>query len=299
MLNRIVLTIALSISMLAVAVTANAGPIFLTGHDPDFHAQGEAGARNLLTAGLAFATGGAYVAGATFSGASTLGAGKFLWVEGRPGDPGPLSGGVPGGHLIGENGLGVVGLSLGTDYDRVNAAELALLTDFSAYTAIAVASSFGGLLTRAELDGLISRKTDIETFINAGGGLFASAECSATGGICGANLLGGTTAPDLFGFLPVDVTSIGVAGPFTLTPFGATLGLVTSDLQSPTHNAFGLVGGLSVVDTDTAGNAVTLAGNVTVGGGGFTPVPEPSTVLLFGTGVLGLIGYARRRQNNK
>ncbi len=30
-------------------------------------------------------------------------------------------------------------------------------------------------------------------------------------------------------------------------------------------------------------------------GGGGQPVPEPSTVLLFGTGVLGLIGYARRK----
>ena len=251
-----------------------AGPIFLTGHDPDFHAQDNAGAANLLTVGLNFATGNT----------ATLNDGnKFLWVESRlP---------TPGGHRIGENALtGALGLTLGTHYDRANAAELASITDFSVYSAIAVASSFGGLLRRAELDGLIARSNDIETFINGGGGLFASSECFP----CGANLLGGGTAPNLFGYLPVAVTSIGAAAPFTATAFGTGLGLVDSDLNSPTHNSFGAVGGLNIVDTDAAGNATTLAGNVTIGGGGFNPVPEPSIIALFAAGLFG-IGFARRR----
>ena len=37
---------------LAVANQASAGPIFLTGHDPDFHAVESGGARNLLKSGL-------------------------------------------------------------------------------------------------------------------------------------------------------------------------------------------------------------------------------------------------------
>jgi hypothetical protein len=251
-----------------------AGPVFLTGHDPDFHSQSAdpegAGASNLLMVGLDFAT------GSTTASATE----KFLWVESR------IS--TPPGHRVGEAGLGELGLTLGTHYDRANGAELAAV-EFSDYTAIAIASSFGGLLTRAELDALIARSADIEDYINAGGGLFASAECDN----CGQDLLG--DSPDLFGYLPVAVTSIGTSPPFFVTPFGSSLGLVNSDLNAPTHNSFGVVGGLNIVDIDTAGNATTLAGVVSVDDGGFIPsVPEPTTILLLGLGLAGL-GFARKR----
>lgn len=101
-MKRISVSIAAIALLLSGAQIAFAGPIFITGHDPDFHAQGTLSARNLLNAGLSFATNAnSYVADGS----------KFLWVEDRVGDPGVPS--VPGGHLIGENGLAAIGLSLG------------------------------------------------------------------------------------------------------------------------------------------------------------------------------------------
>jgi hypothetical protein len=46
------------IAIIAMSAVAQAGPIFLTGHDPDFHSQDSAGAAVLLSTGLNFAMGG-------------------------------------------------------------------------------------------------------------------------------------------------------------------------------------------------------------------------------------------------
>jgi hypothetical protein len=141
----------------------------LTGHDPDFHSK-------IPRRRESARTGPNFVTGGTFDDARIA---------------------TPGGHRIGEAGLGTLGLTLGTNYDRVNGAEFASV-DLSNYTAIAVASAFGGLLTRAELDALIARSDDIADYVNAGGGLLALAECFP----CGANLLAGATAPTCSGFSP-------------------------------------------------------------------------------------------------
>ena len=254
---------------LVFAQSAFAGPIFLTGHDPDFHAQSSGGAQNLLNAALGFVTGGAYNNSAQ----------KFLWVESflTP----------TAGHLVGANGLTAIGLTLGTHYDWVDAAGLATV-NFANYEAIGVASSFGGMLTRAELNGLIARSADIATFINAGGGLMALSECSPASGFCLDDTLGAN--PALFGFLPVAVTSVATAAPYGLTAAGQLMfpSLINADMNDATHNSFGVVGGLTVVDTDANGVATTLAGNVRITNGGFVPEPASLALVLVGLACAGL-----------
>jgi hypothetical protein len=271
-LSRLFGLAAASLALLA-AQPASAGAVFLTGHDPDFHAQDSVHAQNLLKAGLDFVTGGAYQNTTK----------KFLWVESFQA---PTS-----GHRVGELGLVSIGLTLGSQFDWVNAAGLATV-DLSQYEAIAVASSFGGMLTQAELDGLITRKADIASFVNAGGGLMALAECSPASGFCLADTLGSN--PDTFGFLPVDVTSVATTAPYALTAAGAAMfpTLTDADMNDPTHNSFGLVGGLTVVDSDHNGVPTTLAGVVQITDTGF--VPEPGSMALVALG-LAAAGVSRRR----
>jgi hypothetical protein len=277
MSKRILMTAAAAVAALGLAGAAHAGPVFLTGHDPDFHAQGQASGVAELTVALNFVTGGTYNGGVD----------KFLFVESN------LA--VIGGHLRGKDSLtGAMGLTEGVNFDHVDAAGLAGV-NFANYSAIVVASDFGGMLTDAEIEGLVARSNDIKTFVNGGGGLAAFAECGVGFPNCDSSLVNASTP--LFGFVPIGVSSAFTTTPYTVTPYGASLGLTNADVDDCcTHNSFASAAGLNIVDVDGFGNPTTLAGNVRIGGGGFTGTPEPSTWALMIAG-FGLAGAAIRRRS--
>lgn len=91
-------------------------------------------------------------------------------------------------------------------------------------------------------------------------------------------------------FSPVTTLNQGESG-YTVTPFGASLGLTNSDINgNASHNIFlGTPLGLSVVDIDAQGNTMSLAGRPE-----FIPAPEPGTLILFAAALAGLYGTRKR-----
>ena len=123
------------------------GSIFLTGHDPDFHAAlgGNAvGAQHVNQAAINFIMDPAFN---TFVAGGTK---EFLFVECD-------TCAVPGGHTDGVAGMtdSAGGYPAGTTFETHGAAD-GLETELgklgTKYSAIVVGSDFGGMLTQAELD---------------------------------------------------------------------------------------------------------------------------------------------------
>lgn len=268
--------------LLISASSSWGGSIFLTGHDPDFHAElggNFVGAQHINQRAIAFIQDpgfNPYVGSAP----------KFLFVESNiP---------TPGGHVPGVHGIVDAGFVLGADFDQVNASGLNAALDLlgTSYSAIVVASDFGGLLTSAELSILNARSGDIINFLNNGGGLYAMAQSNGGAGLTGAT--------PKFGFLPFIVSSTAfnqseVSN--TLTPFGLSLGLLNTDINGNfSHNIFTSTGGMNIVDLDSNGNILSLAVRSRIDEGGVVGgVPEPSTFGLFGFGSLALLWAVRRR----
>ena len=272
----------LAVCAITLSALAFGGSIFLTGHDADFHALvggNAAGAQHINQAAIT------YIMDPAFNPFVTSGATKFLFVE--------SSITVPSGHVDGINGIIASGYANGIAFDKADASTLnaALNLLGSTYGGIVIASDFGGILTQAELDILNARKTDIIAFLNAGGGLYAMAE--------GNNGAGLTPNGGWYGFLPFVISSTnlnqGESG-YTVTPFGASLGLTNSDVNGNfSHNIFVSAGGMNVVDMDAAGDILSLAVRAQVNEGGV--VPEPSAYACLAGGLALLALAARRRRN--
>jgi hypothetical protein len=261
-----------------IAPASFAGSIFVTGHDPIWHSSlggNTAGATNLAQTGIEYARNG-----------SSL---PFLFVESTTVP-------IPAGNAHEAPFLTSSLSYLASDYDVMDAAALTSLADFrttlNSYSAIVVASDHGGMLSGDELGFLNAHSADILDYLNAGGGLMASAESNATG------MIGATPR---FGFLPFLVSSVDFQTSEvsnTVTALGTSLGLTNADVNGNfSHNYFSATGGMSPVDLFNGDTEVplSLAYRGQIGSAGV--VPEPASFLLLGMGLagFGLMRGRRRR----
>jgi hypothetical protein len=267
-----------------------AGSIVLTGHDPDYHAY--AGFYNSVGAQHIDQVAINYILDPAANPFAASGIHPFLFVEGGIAPP--------GGHVDGENGLIASGYQPGVDFETHNASDLVSQLSLlgAKYSGIVIGSNFGGITTQSELDILNAQHDAIISFLNNGGGLFAMAETSSSDGLANT---------DLYGFLPFIVSSVTPRDQSEvgnqLTPFGIDLGLTNADINGNfSHNVFEATGGLSIVDTDPAGEILTLAGRGEVNADAGL-VPEPASIDLFAAGMIlafclhGILG-CRTRKNS-
>lgn len=252
-MKRVLLVVSLLAAAILVPVfgsspvgAATPGGVFVTGHDPDFHATylpaNPEGARNILRRAVTYVTSGAADP-------------RMLLVSSRMTPP--------PGFLDSLAGLQAAGFSPDVASAVTGSGDAPIdlnAVNFNDYGVVVVASDYGGLLRQAELNILNARLAAILSFVNNGGGLVALAESNSSD--AGPNS-GLTPDGGQYLFLPFLVSNV-VANQFengyTVTPFGSAMGLTENDVNgNASHAAFSAEGGLQVVDRDAAGHIISLA----------------------------------------
>jgi hypothetical protein len=203
--------------ILLPAAPASAGRLVATGHDADNHCANENNQCHFVSVAVNYVRGGAPDPGKPLL---LLDCGASRYVENMINRAG--------------GGTGHTTLCPGTP---AFAAEAFTTSKYSAIVVGSDARSINLAAGAPDSAALNARKTDIESFFNAGGGIFVLA----------GEFNGDDPADPFYQFVPIGIGGKSVAPPFTLTPEGQNLGFHDStrgigtndDINCcPTHNSF-------------------------------------------------------------
>lgn len=272
MKSRFLLTSAVVLWSLSVV----AGPVFIDGGDRDDHGSFN-GTSNL--------DGWKYIEQAV----------NFLYTNASNGGTGILVIGASGTALAAANSAAS---KLGLPVPTVVTGAAITSANFATFRIIYVpsdAGNTGGGISDADLALLTARKSDIQAFVNAGGGLFALTEAGAASPYAWLALPAPFTITTTFSNDTNAQTAALAAAGFSITDTELNNG-------TPTHNRFtGPAGfnGLTVFVVDGTGGVISLGGGATTVLGASTVVPtlsEWSLILMAGlVGLWGVVMLRNRR----